>query len=34
MATRTEIREAIALLIEPFFTQSYAYREEDRKSVV
>lgn len=28
MATRTEIREAIALLIEPFFTQSYAYRED------
>jgi len=29
MATRTQIREAIATLIKPFFTQAYAYREED-----
>ncbi len=28
MATRTAIREAIAILIEPFFTKTYAYRED------
>ncbi len=28
MATRTAIRDAIALLIKPFFTQTYAYRED------
>ncbi len=31
MATRTEIRDAVALLIKPFFTKTYAYREEGVK---